>query len=372
MVERKVLAGKPTPLATLVPGIDPEIDEIIQRALKKEPNKRYQDAATFEKALERVRATHGPRRRSGSCLRRHPRRSPHRAREASPAPAEQRRRISVRWRPLEPAPAMPRSGLRSRRSRKIRRTREREPSSRASSTGRRPPRRPRRRARRHLRPERRLSGPCWAHRRPTRERRSGVGASVGVGGTLVGSGEPRSAAAPWPAAGARLSGVGGHRAATGEPRSARWAAPSAGGPSPVRRIATRLRPSPQRQRSSLRPSNRSPSPRRTGSRHCGAQEAAAPAKPPAREAKAYAREAPPNKGYPPAAARSSDRDDGRSRCGCGIDRPCWALASRSRSRSSPRSSGSSAAGLRDSSLTIHEARGRHALGDRNPLRDARQ
>jgi serine/threonine protein kinase len=60
MVERRVLTGKPTPLATLVPGIDPEIDEIIQRALKKEPNKRYQDAATFEKALERVRARMGP------------------------------------------------------------------------------------------------------------------------------------------------------------------------------------------------------------------------------------------------------------------------------------------------------------------------
>jgi hypothetical protein len=59
-VERRVLAGKPTPLATLVPGIDPEIDEVIQRALKKEPNKRYQDAATFEKALERVRARMGP------------------------------------------------------------------------------------------------------------------------------------------------------------------------------------------------------------------------------------------------------------------------------------------------------------------------
>ena len=58
-VERRVMAGKPVPLASLVPGIDPEIDEIIQRALKKDPNKRYQDAATFEKALERVRARLG-------------------------------------------------------------------------------------------------------------------------------------------------------------------------------------------------------------------------------------------------------------------------------------------------------------------------
>jgi hypothetical protein len=59
-VERKVLAGKPVPLASLLPGIDPEIDEIIQRALKRDPNKRYQDAATFEKALERVRGRLGP------------------------------------------------------------------------------------------------------------------------------------------------------------------------------------------------------------------------------------------------------------------------------------------------------------------------
>ena len=59
-VERRVLAGKPLPLTSLIPGIDPEIDEIIQRALKKDPNKRYQDAATFEKALERVRSRLGP------------------------------------------------------------------------------------------------------------------------------------------------------------------------------------------------------------------------------------------------------------------------------------------------------------------------
>ena len=59
MIERRVLAGKPVPLASLVPGLDPEIDEIIQRALKKDPNKRYQDAATFEKALDRVRARIG-------------------------------------------------------------------------------------------------------------------------------------------------------------------------------------------------------------------------------------------------------------------------------------------------------------------------
>ena len=59
-VERKVLEGQPTPLASLVPGLDPEIDEIVLRALKRDPNKRYQDAATFEKALERLRSRMGP------------------------------------------------------------------------------------------------------------------------------------------------------------------------------------------------------------------------------------------------------------------------------------------------------------------------
>ena len=63
-VERRVLAAKPAPLSSLVPGIDPEIDEIIQRALKRDPNKRYQDAATFEKALERVRLRMGPDERA--------------------------------------------------------------------------------------------------------------------------------------------------------------------------------------------------------------------------------------------------------------------------------------------------------------------
>jgi Divergent InlB B-repeat domain len=38
-----------------VPGLDPEIDEIILRALKTDPNKRYQDATTLQPALERYR-----------------------------------------------------------------------------------------------------------------------------------------------------------------------------------------------------------------------------------------------------------------------------------------------------------------------------
>ncbi len=58
-VERQVLRAKPAPLPSVVPGIDPEIDEIVQRALKRDPNKRYQDAASFERALDRIRARIG-------------------------------------------------------------------------------------------------------------------------------------------------------------------------------------------------------------------------------------------------------------------------------------------------------------------------
>jgi len=54
-IESRVLRGQPRPLATLVPGLDAEIDDIILRALKADPNKRYQDAATFQRALERFR-----------------------------------------------------------------------------------------------------------------------------------------------------------------------------------------------------------------------------------------------------------------------------------------------------------------------------
>jgi serine/threonine-protein kinase len=54
-IESRVRLGQPRPLATLVPGLDPEIDEIILRALKTEPNKRYQDAGTLQRALERYR-----------------------------------------------------------------------------------------------------------------------------------------------------------------------------------------------------------------------------------------------------------------------------------------------------------------------------
>jgi serine/threonine protein kinase len=65
-IERRVLQAQPTPLATLIPGLDPEIDAIVRRAMKKDPNRRYPDAATFERALERLRARMEPEQAESS------------------------------------------------------------------------------------------------------------------------------------------------------------------------------------------------------------------------------------------------------------------------------------------------------------------
>ena len=54
-IGRHGLPGQPPPLASLVPGLDPEIDRIVSRALSRSPDKRYQDAAALGQALESVR-----------------------------------------------------------------------------------------------------------------------------------------------------------------------------------------------------------------------------------------------------------------------------------------------------------------------------
>jgi serine/threonine protein kinase len=54
-VENKVLQSEPERLTTLIPGLDPDIEQIINRALAKNPNDRYQDAASLEEAFERLR-----------------------------------------------------------------------------------------------------------------------------------------------------------------------------------------------------------------------------------------------------------------------------------------------------------------------------
>ena len=52
----RIQTASPTPLTQLVPGIDPAICEIIDRALSKSPNQRYQNLVSMQKDIERVRA----------------------------------------------------------------------------------------------------------------------------------------------------------------------------------------------------------------------------------------------------------------------------------------------------------------------------
>ncbi|MPY91463.1 MAG: protein kinase [Luteitalea sp.] len=59
-VEHKVLHGQSAPLTSLIEGLNPEIEQIIARALEKDPGRRYQDAVTLEEDLERQRWRLGP------------------------------------------------------------------------------------------------------------------------------------------------------------------------------------------------------------------------------------------------------------------------------------------------------------------------
>jgi serine/threonine protein kinase len=54
-IENKVLQSQPAPLTSIVPGLDPELESIVNRALAKSPSERYQDANQLESALEHVR-----------------------------------------------------------------------------------------------------------------------------------------------------------------------------------------------------------------------------------------------------------------------------------------------------------------------------
>jgi serine/threonine protein kinase len=59
-VENKVLQSQPERLTTLIPDLDPEIEQIINRALAKDPKDRFQDATSLEEAFERMRWRVGP------------------------------------------------------------------------------------------------------------------------------------------------------------------------------------------------------------------------------------------------------------------------------------------------------------------------
>ena len=114
-------AGKAGAAGVVVPGLDPEIDEIIQRALKRDPNKRYQDAATFEKALERVRVRLGPDEAPKPPVRPTP--PPPQSTGGEIARGAGRGRLSARARRLcEQGSRDRRAGSRSKRSPRIRRT----------------------------------------------------------------------------------------------------------------------------------------------------------------------------------------------------------------------------------------------------------
>jgi formylglycine-generating enzyme required for sulfatase activity len=54
-IENKVLSDPAPPLAQSVADVDPELETAVATALEKDVQRRYQDAATFERALARVR-----------------------------------------------------------------------------------------------------------------------------------------------------------------------------------------------------------------------------------------------------------------------------------------------------------------------------
>ena len=54
-VLHRILNGSPLPIATLVPGIDPEIPGMIERAMAKAPEARYQDLESLRQDLAAVR-----------------------------------------------------------------------------------------------------------------------------------------------------------------------------------------------------------------------------------------------------------------------------------------------------------------------------
>lgn len=54
--QHSVATTQPRKLTDVVSGLDPEFDDVVLRALRKDPHRRYQDASSFERALTRLRA----------------------------------------------------------------------------------------------------------------------------------------------------------------------------------------------------------------------------------------------------------------------------------------------------------------------------
>jgi serine/threonine protein kinase len=59
-IENQVLQAQPERLTSLIEGLDPEIEAIVNRALEKNPDDRYQDAQALEEAFDRQRWRLGP------------------------------------------------------------------------------------------------------------------------------------------------------------------------------------------------------------------------------------------------------------------------------------------------------------------------
>jgi serine/threonine protein kinase len=53
-IEKRVLESEPERLTSQIPGLDPEIEALVAKALQKDPDKRFQDASQMERALTKV------------------------------------------------------------------------------------------------------------------------------------------------------------------------------------------------------------------------------------------------------------------------------------------------------------------------------
>src|SRR5688572_1935397 len=53
-IEKKVLESEPERLTTQIDGLDPDIEAVVTKALQKNPDRRFQDAAEMERALTKV------------------------------------------------------------------------------------------------------------------------------------------------------------------------------------------------------------------------------------------------------------------------------------------------------------------------------
>ena len=134
-IERQVMQAQPAPLASLVPGLDPEIDKIVTRALAKDRNQRYPTRRAARRGARELSVAAGPVGYGLRCLRR---RRPRTA-NAGRTPHGGKPRTSDRLLLIKTACVTPPGDSRSKRSPKIPIMRVRVPSWHASNPERLPP-----------------------------------------------------------------------------------------------------------------------------------------------------------------------------------------------------------------------------------------